>query len=533
MPALLKLSICILLAYAVRANAAELKVHVRNAFTGKSEPNIDFKISSSRGDEFIQSDTNGVMTIKHLRREQVYLVVRDWFETLHVGRIGPLYGGFKIDIPTAKAFVEQEVFVAPKTRFRGRVVNSLGQVVPKAGIVPLSKRDDRGFAWERGGGVLTDARGEFEFSEESSNLYTLYVVAPEAKPKIHNQMIGSGDWTDALYFASGKASSPSAIAGVGGKVNSGLDFVVGETKTVPVSLRFKCDYVLDRLRVAAGSTLVAGLNEKMVNLNGGLALDLELPSGGEYWIQAVGVARDINGTVISVSGDAVIVAGTSPSTAKEISLHPDTVVYGEISLDESVPRLHELWDSVRIKFKRTLGMYRIFGDLEMPVQPDGSFSTKPLGRSIYTVELDGLPPGLFVKSIIWKGMDVLRKPFALDGAGIVKIVLSKGFDVSALVRDRRGKPMAGAAVALLPDVDRHTKEEWMRLGSADEKGEFVIQGVPPGRYVACALVSAKPEALLNLGYRKKVCEGGVRVELPRQDNLRLDLKVKLEPIFEP
>ena len=59
--------------------------------------------------------------------------------------------------------------------------------------------------------------------------------------------------------------------------------------------------------------------------------------------------------------------------------------------------------------------------------------------------------------------------------------------------------MAKAAVVMVPDVTQHSMDEWIWADGADQSGVLEVKGIPPGRYVVCALVSVRKQALADLG----------------------------------
>ncbi len=122
----------------------------------------------------------------------------------------------------------------------------------------------------------------------------------------------------------------------------------------------------------------------------------------------------------------------------------------------------------------------------------------PPGR--YTVAFENAP--FFLNSVTVEGAKVQGTTIEVRGAGSLRfaIVLSNG---SSQVRGKvlsDGNPVAGALVLLVPE-DFENHPQLFRRDESNSDGTFALPPVPPGRYVAIALLHgwdiewARPEVL--------------------------------------
>src|SRR5262249_55242380 len=62
---------------------------------------------------------------------------------------------------------------------------------------------------------------------------------------------------------------------------------------------------------------------------------------------------------------------------------------------------------------------------------------------------------------------------------------SQGGRVGGRVFDAKGNVMSGATLSLIPDSPAGVLQDY-RDAAADEYGQFMIRGVPPGKYILTA-----------------------------------------------
>lgn len=166
-------------------------------------------------------------------------------------------------------------------------------------------------------------------------------------------------------------------------------------------------------------------------------------------------------------------------------------------------------------------------------RPDRTF-TLPEVFGSRALEFRGVPPGWYVKSVRWRGDEVIDTPIDFargDAAASLEVVLSsRGATLTGRVIDDRGNPVRGGYVLLLrADGDRVNDSAVEAVTSAT--GGFRLGPLREGEYVAVAFGSRVSP--LQPGDRiraAKLAALGERVRLSEFEERALDLRViKEEP----
>jgi hypothetical protein len=107
----------------------------------------------------------------------------------------------------------------------------------------------------------------------------------------------------------------------------------------------------------------------------------------------------------------------------------------------------------------------------------------------YQVQLTGLPPGTYAKSIRFGSVDVLNGGLRIDprARDRLEIILGANSGVlDGIVVNKNREPIANAPVALVPDAAHRQRADLYRSTSTDEFGHFRLQGIPPGDFALFA-----------------------------------------------
>jgi hypothetical protein len=118
----------------------------------------------------------------------------------------------------------------------------------------------------------------------------------------------------------------------------------------------------------------------------------------------------------------------------------------------------------------------------------------------YRVEVANLPYNChcFVKSIRYGGREIPDGGVDLTTGHPMEIVVgANAATVEGTVVDGGGKPVGGAALALVPKDGSLTK---LRTGTADDSGKFFFDNNPPGDYKLLAWEDIAPAALNEPGF---------------------------------
>jgi hypothetical protein len=141
------------------------------------------------------------------------------------------------------------------------------------------------------------------------------------------------------------------------------------------------------------------------------------------------------------------------------------------------------------------------------VHKDGSFEIENLSEGNYDIELFEPPEGFYMeaahsgeRNVLDLGVECTGKTAPLD------IVLNPG---AATVRglamdDKTQQPVAGAAVALIPQEDtRRGRPMYYRTAVTDAAGRFTVSGIIPGEYKLFAWDDIEPGAYMDPEFMKQ------------------------------
>lgn len=93
----------------------------------------------------------------------------------------------------------------------------------------------------------------------------------------------------------------------------------------------------------------------------------------------------------------------------------------------------------------------------------------------------------YVAAVKFNGEDVTNTGFSPSRGGSLDIeYLNNGGRLEGTIAAGDGQTIPGATVVLVPDDSRRGRRDLYRLLRADQKGEFVIRGVAPGKYTILA-----------------------------------------------
>jgi hypothetical protein len=137
-----------------------------------------------------------------------------------------------------------------------------------------------------------------------------------------------------------------------------------------------------------------------------------------------------------------------------------------------------------------------FNTPDSAANDEGEFTLKGLGAGKYRVNVNGMPAGSYLKSIMFGGQDALDAGLDLSaGAGdsALQIVVSRtAGQVSGVVQGEDGKPAPGSMVTLVPDPPRPEQSNLYRTAPTDQSGQFNLDSLRPGKYRIYAWEELEP-----------------------------------------
>lgn len=155
-----------------------------------------------------------------------------------------------------------------------------------------------------------------------------------------------------------------------------------------------------------------------------------------------------------------------------------------------------------------------------PVNSDGTFVIKDVSDGSYAIQLSGLPPNAYLKRATLDGHDVLESRFTVangqaPGSMLDLVISSNGGRISGVVM-LDGKPFSDARVTLAPADDSKLSEApwlWFKDAATDQKGNFLIQGIRPGKYRVFAWQDIQPGQDRDPDFLKRFQDRGYEVQV--------------------
>lgn len=154
----------------------------------------------------------------------------------------------------------------------------------------------------------------------------------------------------------------------------------------------------------------------------------------------------------------------------------------------------------------------------------GKFEFKELPADRYTVAVSKLP---YLGTVAGArrpngaGSPVVVASGAVIGNITIRLPMSSA--ISGIIRDERGQPAPGAAVALFKRTTQHAERVLIRIGevaTTDDRGAYRIHGLPPGEYVVSAMQMRQDAArVLTSSEVDLVLNGGAAPPPPAPDDL--------------
>jgi 5-hydroxyisourate hydrolase-like protein (transthyretin family) len=131
------------------------------------------------------------------------------------------------------------------------------------------------------------------------------------------------------------------------------------------------------------------------------------------------------------------------------------------------------------------------------VKEDGSLTISGLSPDKYSLRVNGLPPGFYLKSARLGDSDALANGVDLSqgaGGALEIVVSSAGAKVEGLVVDDNQQPAPGLTVVLAPEESKRAQAHLFQNVTTDQTGRYSFKSVAPGDYVLLAFEEMEPGA---------------------------------------
>ena len=430
---------------------------------------------------------------------------RGGYLTLRYGQTRPLEQGSPLDVREGET-VERADFTLPRAgAIAGRVVDELGEPISdvqvfamrtaywqgRRRLVPagtsVARTDDAGEYRVSGlmpGTYLVMAVLRDTWTVRQGNVEQTFGYAPTYAPstavaaEAQRVTLGVGQRAGPidLSLVAGRAANISGIAtDASGRPLAGRFVGLGRQVTGPESGAFMS---------AGTSSIAADGSFSIKNIPPGqYSLRVQAPAAGaapntppEMAVMPITVdGVDLTNVTLtttpgwSIAGQIATEAGTPPQappagfSVSATPVDPDTAPDPQANRDPDGGRVLTDW-SVRVS--------GIYGAVRVHAR---------------------VPDGWWVTSIVHEGQDLLDAPAEMRSGetltGVRIVVSDRPTSVRGRLVDDKGAPIAGATVVVFARDPQKWFEEsrWVRAARPDQQGNYRVEGLPPGEYLAVAL----------------------------------------------
>jgi hypothetical protein len=215
--------------------------------------------------------------------------------------------------------------------------------------------------------------------------------------------------------------------------------------------------------------------------------NFEFPSvaPGPYYLIAIGNQPGRNGArAVRESIDV----GNNNVEGVSLAINPGVDVTGHVRYDGDPPQPLPPLLNIRLTARDT--------SLGIPVPPaakvgdDGNFRLEDVTADLYSVNVNGIPPTLYLKSLTAGNRDVLVSGIDLaNGSANLDILLGVNPPQvgGSVVNAETGQPAPAVTVVLMPrEKERQELAYFYSTTNTDQHGNFTFSRVTPGDYAVYA-----------------------------------------------
>jgi hypothetical protein len=174
-----------------------------------------------------------------------------------------------------------------------------------------------------------------------------------------------------------------------------------------------------------------------------------------------------------------------------------------------------------VRLSLTQGMN--FNTSSAETNDDGTFRIRGVESDVFSVNVNGLPDGSYVKAIRFGGQDMTGKDLDLSSGapGELEILISpNAADLSGVVHNADGQTVASARVQVI-DKDK----KLAGAATTDQNGSFRITKLGPGEYQVFAWESTGEGVITDPDFRKVFDSQAVAIKLSEKSHENVDAKL--------
>jgi hypothetical protein len=465
--------------------------HVFNAITGEALRKVQISMYSEKGGGDVKyggaTDAAGRFEIQSIEAGRYSLIAsRNGFVTLQYGARGTRRSGTPLSLSPGQRTRDLVFRLPPHAIISGHVLDEDGETVERVQVSVMR------YGFTQGkrqltpyGSGITDDLGEYRIFGLESGKYYLSARYRQQNMNFEDRTPGGAADEDyaATYFpGTNDPTAAVALDVAAGALLGGIDIALKKTRTVRIRGR-----VANTMGEGLPRNVSVRLMPKDMALFGffaGAAAQVH-PQNGTFELR--GVTPGAYTLIAQWSDEAkylnvrhAVDVGNRNIENLSLLLSPGIELKGQIRTEkQGDAHLENLY--VGLDSKDFLPM----GRPGTRVKEDGSFAVENVSADSYTIRLNGLPEGYYMKSVSLGDVDALANPLDLTRGytGILEILISpSGGQVEGAVQNDNQQPAGGASVVLIPDASRRQQSSLFQITRTDQYGHFSIKGIAPGDY---------------------------------------------------
>jgi protocatechuate 3,4-dioxygenase beta subunit len=414
---------------------------------------------------------------------------RNGFIATQYGSRGPGKAGALLTLEAGQKSSGLAMRLTPHGVIAGRVLDEEGEPVSSANVQVSRQQYIQGRKqMSRTGAASTNDLGEYRVFGLTPGRY---YVSAEARP---NPMLPQAEeeYVTTWFPRTADATAAAPIDLVPGAQLRNIDILLAKLHTVTVRGR-----VVNEVPPSGGGLSALRTNFSVVlsarnamGAGGSMSRGTSVTPEGTFEFRGVTpgsyfVIAQVNAQGKNFAARTAIQVGGSNVEGITLPLRGGVPVSGRVRVEgettQAIASVHVL-----LRPAETGGV--VYGPFPtQQVKEDGSFQMDDVGADRYTVSVNGLPEGFYVKSLRSANLDVLAGGLEVAGgspANLDVVLSPNAGQVTGTVMDpNTQKPAAIVMVVLVPqEKDRRGREAFYQTANTDLSGRFTLISLVPGEY---------------------------------------------------
>lgn len=431
----------------------------------------------------------------------------------------------------------------------GRITDEDGDPMPEAQVAVMGQTFVAGRShWEQAGAERTNDLGEYRIAGLAAGNYFVSVTPPPdfrsliettgnaPAPKAGNA--ASDKPAPAAYQTTYYPGTRDRSQAAPIQLHAGDDFPVNLSLTPSASLTIRGSVV----NLPPGSSAAIILQSKDFSL---VLNSAEMHKDGSFEIRDVSpgvytILATVDNVAIPMMARQALQVTSANVEGLRLAPQAGGSIRGRLRMESSGSArpdpsqifllLHSADDEDTTLGALTMGME---SSTLAHVNSDGSFEWKNVPAGHYTIQISDASamPDWFLKSITAGGRDASDSGFSVSG-GMTTLdltasangALAEGVATNQKDGPENGQPVADAVVVAVPEARFRTHLDRYRKAITDQRGHFILRGLPPGDYTLFAWESVDGEAYYNPEFLKSYEGQGKALHVNGGDHTNLQIK---------